>query len=190
MVGGDDWQVMSTHVYPVRALAGDYFRTSIGLILTAGPLFWLELVDVLKVILFLLSIVFLIFGFRTMIRQAATVMVCDQGIKTVSRLSLPFSGSKVLPWADLREMKLRYFSTRRDREKGWMQLQLKGPKQKLALDSAIENFETIVAQTARIAGSNGLALSATTVENMKAMDLATAMTEPVTKPGIENGQTR
>ena len=174
MVGGDDWQVKSRHRYPVRALAGDLFRTSIGLILTAGPLLLVDLVDVLKVILFLLVIVFLIFGFRTMIRQATTVMLCDKGIRTAGR----FAPKKSISWRNMQVLKLRYFSTRRDREAGWMQLQLGGEGEKLSLDSAIDGFEQIVAETTGIAGINGLNLETTTLENLKAMGLAPAELAP------------
>jgi hypothetical protein len=170
MVGGDDWQVISTHKYPVRAVAGDYFRTSTGLFLTAGPLLLVEVADVLKVILFLLLLVFLIFGLRTMFRQATAVMLCDKGIRT----GRGFASEKVIPWRDLQHLKLRYFSTRRDREAGWMQLQLGGSGGKLSLDSAIDGFEQIVAEATGFAETNGLKLESTTLENLKAMGLAPA----------------
>ena len=185
MVGGNDWQVLSTHGYPVRALAGDYFRTSIGLILTAGPLFFLGLVDALKVILFLLSLVFLIFGFRTMIRQATTVVLCKQGIRTeraVTSRRLPMTGRATqIAWRDLRRMRLKYFTTRRDGEKGWMQLRLDGPGGRLSLDSAVEGFERIVEQALRAAGENSLELEATTRENLQAIGLV-----PVTRAAAGN----
>ena len=185
MVGGNDWQVLSTHGYPVRALAGDYFRTSIGLILTAGPLFFPGLVDALKVILFLLALVFLIFGFRTMIRQATTVLLCKQGIRTeraVASRWLPTTGPATdIAWRDLRRMRLKYFSTRRDGEKGWMQLRLDGPDTRLSLDSAMEGFEGIVKQALRAAGENSLKLEATTRENLQAIGLV-----PYTRAAADN----
>jgi hypothetical protein len=167
MVEGDDWLVKSKHCYPVRALAGDYIRTSIGLFLTAGPLILLDVVDALKVVLFLLLIVFLIFGFRTIIRQATTVMLCDKGIRTAGR----FASEKLIAWREMRYLKLKYFSTRRDQEAGWMQLRLGGDGVQLSLDSAIDGFEEIVAQATGFAGVAGLSLETTTMENLNAMGL-------------------
>ena len=171
MVEGEDWLVKSRHYYPMRALAGDYFRTSIGLFLTVGPLMLLDVVDVLKVILFLLLIVFLIFGFRTMIRQATTVMLCDEGIRVRGGLA----PQKLISWRTMRHLKLKYFSTRRDREAGWMQLRLDGEDGQLSLDSAIEGFEEIVARATEFAGVAGLSLEATTMENLEAMGLMPAL---------------
>ena len=167
MVEGDDWLVESKHCYPMRALAGDYFRTSIGLFLTAGPLIMLDVVDVLKVILFLLLIDFLIFGFRTIIRQATTVMLCDKGIRTEGR----FASQKFILWHEMRYLKLKYFSTRRDQEAGWMQLRLGGNSGQLSLDSAIDGFDKIVAQATGFAGVAGLSLETTTMENLNSMGL-------------------
>jgi hypothetical protein len=171
MVGGDNWQILSTHKYPVRELAGDYIRTSVGLILTAGPLFLVELIDVLKVILFLLSIIFLIFGFRTMIRQTTTVMLCDKGIRTEVGFGSGLLPNRTIKWPDLSKMRLRYFSTRRDREAGWMQLQLAGSGEKLAIDSAVDGFENVVAKALKIASANGLPQDAATTNNLQAMGL-------------------
>jgi hypothetical protein len=168
MVGGDDWRTLSVHSYPVRALAGDYLRTSVGLFLTAGPLLLVELIDSLRIILFLLSMVFLIFGVRAIIRQMTTVMLCDKGIVTVSRL-VP---TKAISWHTVRQMTLKYFTTRRDREAGWMQLRLTDTDGRLALDSAIDGFDQIVARATECADTNGLLLSVTTRENLAAMGLA------------------
>ena len=59
-----------------------------------------------------------------------------------------------------------------------MQLQLGGGGEKLSLDSAIDGFDQIVAETTENAGINGLNLETTTLENLKAMGLAPAELAP------------
>jgi hypothetical protein len=53
-----------------------------------------------------------------------------------------------------------------------MQLRLTGTDGRLALDSAIDGFDQIVARATECADTNGLLLSVTTRENLAAMGLA------------------
>ena len=68
-------------------------------------------------------------------------------------------------------MKLAFYSTRRDRSKGWMHLKVSGGKHRLGIDSIIEGFDDIAARSANAAASNGVALSESTVRNFAALGL-------------------
>jgi hypothetical protein len=100
--------------YRKSALYKDYARSAIGLILTAGPLFLEDIVFGLWIILIVVAFLFLLFGLRTAVRQAVAVELGGESI----RLRGPIS--RVIPWRELSEFRLDYFSTRRDREDGWM----------------------------------------------------------------------
>jgi len=76
-----------------------------------------------------------------------------------------------LRWADLDRMKLAYYSTRRDRRAGWMQLELGAGRTRLRLDSRIEGFDELVRHAARVAAANGVELKEATVANLEAMGI-------------------
>src|SRR5204863_155745 len=76
---------------------------------------------------------------------------------------------QVIPWAELDRMKLAYYSTRRDRRSGWMQLELGADAARLRLDSRIEGFDAVVRRAAVAAASRGIALSEATVANLDAL---------------------
>jgi hypothetical protein len=71
-------------------------------------------------------------------------------------------------WQGLRRVKLSYFSTRRDRQRGWMQLMLRGDTGMIRVDSSLEGFEALVARTAEVLNARGLKVSDTTAANFAA----------------------
>jgi len=78
-------------------------------------------------------------------------------------------GSRRIAWSELSGLKLSYYSTRRDRREGWMQLVVQGPGDKLRFDSRLENFAHLAAHAARAASARNLPLSASTVSNLDAL---------------------
>jgi hypothetical protein len=68
-------------------------------------------------------------------------------------------------------MKLAYYSTRRDRKSGWMQLQLGAGRARMSLDSRLDGFEQVARQAADIASERGLALSDATAANLQALGI-------------------
>ena len=74
-------------------------------------------------------------------------------------------------------MTLVYYSTRRDRRDGWMQLELRSGWKKVCLDSRIEGFADLVSRSASAAKVRGLTLNAATSANLAALG-ASLHTEP------------
>lgn len=74
-------------------------------------------------------------------------------------------------WEELEEIKLSYFSTRRDGENGWMQLKLKGRGKRLRVESTITDFWDLVGICALNAKNRGLALDPSTIQNMHALGI-------------------
>jgi len=62
--------------------------------------------------------VFGIFGLRTVLRHRTSLEMSDTELRASGALRRRIS------WAELDRMKLSYYSTRRDRRSGWMQLEL------------------------------------------------------------------
>ena len=100
------------------------------------------------------------------------IEISDMGV----RASGPLGAT--IAWEDLRDVRLRYYSTRRDRERGWMDLRLKGRRQTLRIDSAIEGFEHIVRRTTDFAPHHGIELGAATRANLKSMGLGEPQAHP------------
>jgi len=170
MTAGDVSRAGPSHRYPWSELRGDYLRAGFGVALTGLPLAatWGELYAGL--ILGSLLAVFVVFGLRTALRQACSYEVGDDGIVRIGRSILGTERAS-LPWRDVRRVKLAFYSTRRDRSKGWMHLKITGGAHTLGIDSIIDGFDDIAARSAAAAASNGVALSDSTLRNFAALGL-------------------
>ena len=149
--------------YPARAIMQDYFYTVLGLAFTLAPLALVTPLPAVTGVLVGFAILFFIFGLRTAIRHNTFVEVSNSGVTLHS-----LWGSNVT-WSELRELKLSYFSTRRDRHRGWMQLRLRGQKRTIRMDSTLDGFEKLVARAAREARARELELGLETVQNLMAL---------------------
>lgn len=151
---------MSAHTYPRRALVGDYVRAGAGLALTALPVAFLSMHWVLTVLFAGAAALFGAFLALTVQKQLTVVEADEEGIATHG------PAGKAIAWAELSRMTLNYYSTRRDRQDGWMTLILKGRGRKLSLDSSLSAFDTVVERAHRAAEAHRLTLSPSTVENL------------------------
>jgi hypothetical protein len=105
----------------------------------------------------------LLFGLflATTVQKHLTVVEADEeGI--VSRGPAGTSMS----WSDLSRLKLNYYSTRRDRQDGWMTLVLKGRGRKISLESSLSDFDDVARRAHEAAEARGLELSPATLENL------------------------
>ena len=154
---------MSEHRYPIRSLVEDYFRGGAGIVFLAialVPMHW-----VLHLIFGLVAVLLLSLGVRTLLRGRSRIVLDEHGIAVAGPLA------KRLAWTALDGLKLRYFSTRRDRKRGWMELTLTAAGTKLAIESQIEGFEAIVRRAAMAAKARGLTVDPSTEGNLAALDM-------------------
>ena len=155
--------------YPRETLWADYIRAGTGAILCALPLL---LVDVNHWLALILAAGFLLFGaffVRTALRQRTRYVL---GPDT---LCADGPACTLVEWGRLDRMKLSYFSTKRDRSGGWMQLAVGSAGGRLVkVDSALDGFYDIVERAARAAGAGGLDLSLTTRANLRSMGISVA----------------
>ncbi|MBM85958.1 MAG: hypothetical protein CMM47_08045 [Rhodospirillaceae bacterium] len=153
---------MTSHRYPINALLGDYLRGGIGFVVSVS-LFAIS--DILTVIQYIIGAAGIIFGgyvIRTVVRHWTALEVSEDGMLANG----PFG--KALRWNDVTAVKLRYFSTQRDRSKGWFQLTIKGSTGSISVDSTLEGFEVLLKSCAQSVMRNGLELSEATTENFAA----------------------
>lgn len=161
---------VSIHRYPMRAIAADYARSGIGLAVTAGPLAAIGFGSVTSYALALAAALFLAHGLRTAFRNAASLEMTGDGL--TCRGLRP----RRLKWAELRRMKLAFFSMKRWGNKagppdGWMQLTLAGETGSLVVESTLNDFGGVVRCAAEAAKARGLRLDVATRANLQAMGI-------------------
>ena len=155
----------SSHRYPPRAVLLDYFYSGLGLLFTVGPMASTTPSGPAAWILSALAALFAVYGVRTVLRHRTWLSVSEDGITVHGILR------RHLPWERLTRCTLGFYSTRRNRDRGWMQLTLKAGRRSLRIDSQIEGFERIVRRAARAAAAHGIALDNTTQENLRALEI-------------------
>ncbi len=164
---------MSDHHYPPDSLIPDYLRSGAGLVVTGGPLLLVNPSSIMIYVLAGLAALFLLFGARTAVRHMTRFELTDNGLRAAG----PF-GARV-PWGELEGLELRYYSTRRDRSRGWLQLKLAAAKGRLRLDSDITDFAVIAARAAREAAWRGVELSESTRANLTMLGVGVEPPPPV-----------
>ncbi len=156
---------MTEHRYPPKALVADYLRAGVGLLLTLAPLMFTEPIPVVSLLLGGMAILFAFFALRTALRQITRYEIGENGIRSLG----PWP--RDIAWAQLEDFSLSYYSTRRDGERGWLQLKLSAAGSALKIDSALPDFEAITAQALAAAGRRGLACSPATLDNLRRLGL-------------------
>jgi len=170
---------MSIHRYSLQNLLPDYLRGGAGLIIGGGG--WLLAPGMLHVVVIFggLTLLFLLFTMRTVARQYTRIEMTDDAITSggIGRLTLR--------WSDLDRVKLRYYSTRRNRSGGWMTLKLARGRTAISVDSNIDGFDAIAARAARSIIDNRVATDDITLANLAALGLTT----PVQRSSPEPAET-
>jgi len=157
--------------YPTGPLYGDYARACAGLLLTGVPPLLLNMNLWVGLPMAGAAALFALFGARTAQRHATIVEVDEGGIVAHG----PLGGS--IRWEDLAYVRLNYYSTRRDRGLGWMQLTLKSSAGKssagatVRLESSLEGFDDIAEQVVEAARSRGIRMTDTTISNFAALGI-------------------
>jgi hypothetical protein len=153
--------------YPWRALGLDYAGAVAGLAVTLGPLGLVRLAAPVAWVLTAAAALFLVYFGRTVCRQLTHIELDEAGI----RVAGPAVGllSAAIRWEDLRLLRLDYYSTRADREEGWMQLKLADRQRTIRVDSDLDGFAQVADRAAREASRLGLAIDASTLNNLQAL---------------------
>lgn len=125
--------------YPLGKLVPDYLRAGLGFGLTMVPLpaaLGAHPVALLVVLGF--AGLFGSFGLSTFLRQKSTVKASEEGIR------IEGLRNKAIRWQDVRQIDLRYFSTRKEKDKGWLQLKVISPGNTIRVDSNLNDFDALL----------------------------------------------
>ena len=159
----DEFAGVTRHAYPAAAMAGDYLRAAAGLVPAGILLVSAPVSEVGAAVLGGFAALFAVFGLRTALRHGTSLEMTETELRA--------SGARrtVIPWSELDRIKLAYYSTRRDRRAGWMQLDLRAGGVRLRLDSRIDGFDEVVRRAAAAAAARGLPLSDATIANLRVL---------------------
>jgi hypothetical protein len=156
---------MTRLAYPGSTMAGDYLRAAAGLVPTAAVLATTRVSVTAAAILAGVAALFLCFGIRTALRHGTRVELSEAVLRTLG------PRARSILWSELDGIKLAYYSIRRERGGGWMQLELRAGRSVLRFDSRIEGFAVLVERAARAAARRGLSLDAATAANLRSFGI-------------------
>jgi hypothetical protein len=152
--------------YSWRALLPGYAGSAIGLAFSLAPLALVHPAGPVAWVLAAAAALFLVYFGRTVCRQLAYFELDQTGIRVRGPLGA------AIRWADLRALRLDYYSTRRDREGGWMQLRLRDTQRTIRIDSELEGFVELVRVVVLEARRRGIDLDEPTRANLDVLGLA------------------
>jgi hypothetical protein len=165
MMPAEDVADTTRHAYPASAMVGDYLRAAAGLV-PVGILFaTLPVGAVAAGVLGSFAAIFGAFGLRTALRHGTSVEMTDTELRARGLRR------STIHWDELDHMRLAYYSTRRDRRSGWMQLDLRAGGARVRLDSRIDGFDQVVHRAAAVAAARGLPLNEATWSNLQALGI-------------------
>ena len=147
-------------------MALDYAGSAIGLACSLGPLAFVQPAAAVAWVLAAAAAFFLVYFARTVCRQLTRIELDEAGICARGPLGA------AIRWEDLRSLRLDYYSTRRDREGGWMQLRLRSAQRTIRIDSEVDGFADIAGAAAAEARRRGTDLDETTRANLRALGIA------------------
>lgn len=154
---------MSDHRYSAASIRADLLRAAIGAGICGFPLLVVDAGIWVQSILSILTILFCLFGIRTILRSVTVINADADGIR--------LNNGKRLAWNEMNGFKLSYFSTRRDRSNGWMQLKVTGPDIRMSFDSNLSGFNDLSRLAWRAAQANDVPATDATLSNLQALGI-------------------
>ena len=109
--------------------------------------------------------VFGVDGLRTALRHATRYGLDDRGGVSVGPIS------RAIKWDELANVKLSYYTTKRDGTSGWWQLDIKGRDSRMRLESTLDGFRALAERTVREARGRDVEMSPTTIDNVKQLGI-------------------
>ena len=146
-------------VYPAGYFVRGYLRAAAGAACAFGTWYAIPASATASLVCVAVGTAFAVYGAQVGLRQSTTVRWDDEGIE------IGGPRPRRLPWSELRDVRLTYYSTRRDGTNGWMQLKIRGKPGVLRLDSDAAGFHRLVVVSLHHADRLGLDVTAATRHN-------------------------
>jgi hypothetical protein len=154
---------LAVYRYPLKNLVGDYLRAALGVGLLITPFFYSFGAHIMiTLVLAALLILFGSFGISTALRQFSQVLADEHGLRQNGPRPV------ALPWNEVSQVDLRYFSTRREKSNGWFQVKVTGKGGQIKADSNLDDFDGLLGFLAAAVTRHDLPLSPIARENFQA----------------------
>jgi hypothetical protein len=147
------------HRYPKAALTAALVRAGLGVAVCAAIVIGSRGEAVLLAIGLALAAIFAAYGLRAALRDRQAVILSKDALAILGPLP------RRLAWNELTQLRLAYYTTRRDGENGWMELRLRSGRTRMTLESELDGFAEIAFAGRDAAESLGLRLSSATMRN-------------------------
>ena len=151
--------------YSFAGMLPDWARGLAGLVSGSALMIFTVPLSALFYIGVVLTALFALFLARTAIRQRTAFAVDGEGV-VARRSVLGAAWVTRIGWGDMRDVRLRYFSTRRDRSRGWLEVRIAGPRRTISADSSLDGFPALVTAVTDAAERRGLSLDPATAANL------------------------
>ena len=158
------------HRYSDGALLPDYLRAAAGLAVGGALLIFAEVSSVMFYIAAAMVILFAAFLLRLLARRATPIETDSGGLSALPS----WGGGRRIDWKEMQHVAIRYYSTRRDRSDGWLQLDVRGGGRRISADSTISDFPALVTAVTVAARARGIELSSTTLANLGVLNTSGA----------------
>lgn len=143
---------MKDLTYPRAGLIADGARAAIGLLLTAPPLFFIEMLWPIALVFATVALIFAWFGARTLCRALSRYSLDDEA------LTAQGCQRARVAWQELSALKLRHFRPRRKPNEGWIEMRLAAGGQRLMIESRLDGFDAIARRAVAAARARALPL--------------------------------
>ncbi len=152
--------------WPTTALHGDLVRTGLGFLACAAVLLLVPPTSIVFIAFVVPTIVFAAYVMQTLLRTTTTLTLLPEGLAIQSYL-----GQRLIRWDTLDQFQLRYYTLRRDKETGWLDLKLGSPGSSITLDDRVEGFRPILERAWEAARARDIGISSSTYANLTAAGL-------------------
>ena len=163
-VGDSEVQTMG---YPSKLMAPDLAKSIVGLLICGVIALIPEMLAIIQWTSAGLALLFVFYFARTVIRFQSKIYVSEYGIRLSS-----LRGGTAFAWPELSKFRLRYFSTKRDGNKGWFELTLQAGDAKIVAESTLDGFDDLLEISRDWAKDNQLLVDDVTRTNLMRMDEA------------------
>jgi hypothetical protein len=177
-----DVQMMS---YPPKLMAPDLAKSIVGLLICGVIALIPDMLAIIQWTAAGLALLFLFYFARTLVRFQSKLFVSEYGIRLSS-----IRGGTAFAWSELSKFRLRYFSTKRDGNKGWFELTLQAGEAKIVAESTLDGFDDLLEISRDWAKDNQILVDDVTRTNLMRMDEAETLVQAAAAERSNGGAKR
>ena len=155
--------MIRSYRYRASTIALECAQGAGGFALTAGLIAYAEPAGAVVWPLAAAAALFLVYFGRAVVRSLTRIELHKHGIRARG----PWGST--IPWDELRSLRLYHYTTRSDRSGGWMQLDVRGARGGVRIDSSLVDFAGLAAVAGGEAMRWGQTLDESTRTNLRAL---------------------